>query len=306
MLNSRLEFLNILKSKKCKYAPYSLDVESLFTNVPVHDTIDIILNNVYNHETINPPNIPINVLRELLLTSTTKVPFRNYNGTLYMQIDGVSMGSPLGPTFANFYMCHIENNAFKDTEVEPNIYVRYVDDIFIDADKHKLLKIKYDFENNSKLKFTYEEPKNNTLPFLDILVKKCDSEFETSVYYKKTDFGKCLNYKSECSDLYKLSVIKSYVNRAIAVCSTWELVNSELNRVKQVLINNSFPQILIEKEIKSALDKYFTNKNENEIKKLDIYFENQMNSAYKIDEKVLKNILKSNIVESKMEFSFYF
>ena len=31
-----------------------------------------------------------------------------YDGTLYKQIDGVSMGSPVGPTLANFFMATLE------------------------------------------------------------------------------------------------------------------------------------------------------------------------------------------------------
>ena len=80
---------------------YSLDVESLFTNVPVKDTIDIIIENVYQHPTIDKPPIPKEMMKELLLICTTETPFQ-FNGKSYVQLDGVSMGSPLGPTFADF------------------------------------------------------------------------------------------------------------------------------------------------------------------------------------------------------------
>ena len=42
----------------------SLDVENLFTNVPVQKTIEIIIDNVYNPPTIQPPNIPKEILEE--------------------------------------------------------------------------------------------------------------------------------------------------------------------------------------------------------------------------------------------------
>ena len=81
----------------------SLDVESLFTNVPAIPTIDIILEIAYNYPTIAPPAIPFDQLGKLLIICTTKTPFRFDNQT-YIQTDGVSMGSPLGPTLADFYM----------------------------------------------------------------------------------------------------------------------------------------------------------------------------------------------------------
>ena len=135
------------------------------TNVPVRETIKIILENVYNHETLPPPAIPAADLEELLLLCTTSVPFRGVDGNMYVQKDGMSMGSPLGPTFANFYMAHHENKVLSLPNMSPNIYCRYVDDIFTDADEELLLKIKRAMEEQSVLKFTYELANGGQLPF---------------------------------------------------------------------------------------------------------------------------------------------
>ena len=136
----------------------SLDVESLFTNVPVQDTIDIICNNVYNHSSIPPPTISQKILKQLLQICTTKTPFRNVNGDIYLQCDGVSMGNSLGPTFANYYMCHVENTVFEACPtLKPKLYVRYVDDIFLIVDSlNSLNNVKEAFEQNSVLNFTFE------------------------------------------------------------------------------------------------------------------------------------------------------
>ena len=90
----------------------SLDVENLFTNVPVNETIDIIINNIYNNPSLPPLKINPNILRKLLLTCTTEVPFYGHLGNIYVQTDGVSMGSVLGPIFSNFYMSDLENRIF--------------------------------------------------------------------------------------------------------------------------------------------------------------------------------------------------
>ena len=86
--------------------------------------------------------------------------------------DGVAMGSPLGVTFANFYMCHLENSVL---DIQPNIkpiaYCRYIVDIFlIIKNIDKLTKLKDSFESNSVLKFTYELGTNNKINFLDVHV----------------------------------------------------------------------------------------------------------------------------------------
>ena len=105
-----------------------MDVDSLSTNIPVEKTIEIILQNVYNYDHLSKPVIS----KKLLLTCTTESPFKHINEDIYYQQDGVFMGSPLGPIFANFHMCHIENkilNSLNHND-KPVIYTLYVDDIY--------------------------------------------------------------------------------------------------------------------------------------------------------------------------------
>ena len=113
MLHSSSQFIDILHSRTPRGIIASLDVESLFTNVPIEDIVQITLKQTYEHTTMPPPMIPKEILTQLLLLSTKEPPFQCPNGTLYQQIDGVAMGSPFGPTFANFYMGHIENTVFQ-------------------------------------------------------------------------------------------------------------------------------------------------------------------------------------------------
>ena len=166
MIKSTNEFIDILHSSKCDGIIASLDVESLFTDVPIDKTIEMIIKNAYNHPTLPPPKMPSNILQELLYLCTKEAPFTAPNGFMYLQVEGVAMGSPLGPTFANFYMGNIENTVLEKTE-KPSIYVRYVDDIFLQIRNETELKnLRKIFEENSVLKFTYELNVNSKLPFL--------------------------------------------------------------------------------------------------------------------------------------------
>ena len=106
----------------------------MFTNVPVHATIEIILQHIYHHTSLPPLKISPNILRKLLLACTTQVPFYDHKDNIYIQIDGVSMGSALGPLFANFYMGHLEDKIFQLID-KPSIYLRYVDDILVLTEK---------------------------------------------------------------------------------------------------------------------------------------------------------------------------
>ena len=51
----------------------------------------------------------------------------------YKQCDDLPMGSPLGPTLANVFMCHFENIWLENcpTKFKPVVHRRYVDDTFL-------------------------------------------------------------------------------------------------------------------------------------------------------------------------------
>ena len=87
----------------------SFDVRSLFTNVPLSETVQICLDKLYALP--NPPALPRPALNKLL-EFATKSHFI-FDGQYYDQIDGVTMGSPLGPILANIFMCDFEEKGIK-------------------------------------------------------------------------------------------------------------------------------------------------------------------------------------------------
>ena len=218
------------------------------------------------------------------------------DGRMYQQIDGVSMGSPLGPLLSNFYMGDLEHNILQNTNNKPNIYARYVDDIFIVIENEtKLIDLKNEFISKSVLNFTHENSINSKLPFLDIMLDHTNNKFSTSVYHKTTDKGACLNANSECPEKYKTSVITNYINRAYKVSSSWDDFHTEIERVKQTLVNNNFSIKNIDEILYNILNKKFNvNEDNNNKQFIQIYYRNQMNKKYKTDERILKNILDKN------------
>ena len=81
----------------------SFDVENLFTNIPLRETVDICLNSLFKD--INDLVIGLNrkFFKSLLELSVLN-SFFIFAGKFYRQIDGLGMGLPLGPTFANIFM----------------------------------------------------------------------------------------------------------------------------------------------------------------------------------------------------------
>ena len=84
----------------------SLDVDSLFTNIPLEETINICTNLLYNNEDVIE-GINKSEFKNLLSLATQESYFI-FNDVLYKQKDGVAMGSPLGPTMANVFLSFYE------------------------------------------------------------------------------------------------------------------------------------------------------------------------------------------------------
>ena len=84
---------------------------------------------------------------------------------------------------------------------------------------------------------------------MDIEIEIINNRYNLSVFRKATDSGKCINRKSECPDRYMSSAIRSYIDRAYKTCTSEGNLNVELNRVKQILINNGFSNLQVDQEI---------------------------------------------------------
>ena len=84
------------------------------------------------------------------------------------------MGSPLGPTLANVFLCYHESNWQKDClkNFKPIYYKRYVDDIFVLFNKpeHVQFFLEYINKKHKNMKFSIETELNGSLSFLDVKI----------------------------------------------------------------------------------------------------------------------------------------
>ncbi|XP_076054484.1 uncharacterized protein LOC143033173 [Oratosquilla oratoria] len=97
------------------------------------------------------------------------------------------MGWPLGVLFAQAYVSPVEETTFLSSELEPKIYCRYIDDIFVCTHYRKLLeRLRLSLQEISGLNFTVGMNTNGQLSFLDVPVESTSNKFITSVYCKPT------------------------------------------------------------------------------------------------------------------------
>ena len=105
----------------------NLDVDFLFTNIPLEETIDICLNALFeNMEKVQGLS---KIQFKKLLSLATKETYFLFKGKLYKQADGVAMGSPLGLTLPNAFPVYFEKNWLQNCppDLEPYYYRQYVD-----------------------------------------------------------------------------------------------------------------------------------------------------------------------------------
>ena len=131
-------------------------------------------------------------MKKLLFLCTSNSCFV-YNDEYYMQVDGVTMGSPLGPIFVNIFLASQEQRIISDVRMSDLIrWFRYVVAIFIAKPDLKFFL----YPQNSlhrNLIFTVEYEQNNNIHFLDVNITLTDGKFHTSIYVKPTtlDFIYC-------------------------------------------------------------------------------------------------------------------
>lgn len=243
----------------------SLDIESLFTNVPVFETIEIILSKLFPDSSDEYHGFSRNDFQTLLKLAVEDSYFL-FNSKLYKQIDGMSMGNPLGPLFANIFLSHFESQWLNDSPVKPLLYRRYVDDTFWIFPENTDITQLLTFMNSrhSNMKFTHELESNNCISFIGLTISHNDCNgvhgYLTSVYRKPTFTGLFTNYNSFTPLLYRLSVFKCLIYRAFQLCSNWSQIHDEISYLKSLLLRNAYPLWILDSIVKRSINNFLNSR----------------------------------------------
>ena len=288
-ISSNTEFLEQLKGFDHKGGDFciSFDVVSLFTNIPLSQTIGIVADYLYAETNNSKPKMPRESLVSLLECATGGI--FSHRGQLYQQTDGVSMGNPLAPTLANFFMGYLESgllssshdlppkDGHQDTVVNPALYVRYVDDVFCifrKGDQYEKFLTKLN-NLHPNLRFTYELG-GESLPFLDTKVTLEPPGFKSTVFRKNTDTSVVMNYCSTAPRKWKTALIKCFIHRADRVCSNASLFNQEICHLKSIFEKNGYPQWFFDKACEEYREKkYNSDENDKDNRSADTDDENR-------------------------------
>ena len=165
------------------------------------------------------------------------------------------MGSPLGPTLANAFLCHYEKEWLDNcpSHFEPIVYRRYVDDIFVLFSSKEHLQPFVDCMNKQHrcIKFTSETEQNYTFSFLDINMTRQNNQLKRSVCKKPTFSGVFTHYESYIDQSYKKSLIFTLLFCCYSLCSDCTLFHLENGKLREILKKNSYPSNIIELSIRN-------------------------------------------------------
>ena len=133
--------------------------------------------------------IPTDITRSEMIT----------NGNIYLQTDGVAMGSPLGPVLAGIFMVHLQRSLIPVLKDQLSFLKQYIDDtitfIKTGSAEYVLLILNSCHPN---VESTYEIEVNSKLAFLDVFFLREGQNIITTVYRKVTNSDIYLNWNSFC------------------------------------------------------------------------------------------------------------
>ena len=226
----------------------SFDVSSLYTNVPLIESIETCTDLLFRD---NMKKIPVqkSAFLELAKIASCEV-IMSMHDDYYKQIDGLAMGSPPAPHLANGWMSKF------DGQIQGNakLFTRYMDDILRDIKRDEIDNKLAEINNlHPNLTFTIEKENDGKLPFLDMQLMNQAGVLSLTWYSKPTDTGLILNYCALAPKRYKRSVVSGFVHRIYRACNSWQLFHTSIMKAKAILEHNQYPPTFYEPIIQQTL-----------------------------------------------------
>nr|VZI13421.1 unnamed protein product [Spirometra erinaceieuropaei] len=199
------------------------------------ETIELLLQSKYDETDNRLGHAQILQLLQLCLRT-----YFTFDGTIYEQVKGTTMGSPIPGFIAEAVLQRVESLVFQYHR--PKFWARYVDDTFVVIERDQVLTFQ---EHLSAvfpdIQFTMEEEENNQLAFLDALVCRKDcGELKTKVLRKATNTMQVLNFNSNHPISHKRSCVRTLYRRVETHCSEPDDKIAELQYLRRTFKANGY------------------------------------------------------------------
>ena len=158
------QFVDKIKNVKLKEdeTMISFDISDMYPSLSKQDVIIEVVRMINDKN--SKPSMNKKALIELVIISVEFMSF-SCNGQYFDQKDGLFIGPPTSPAFAELYIQRVEEIHVYRMIHTPRLWLRKVDDTFVITKYDKIETLHELNKFNCKLQFTYESVTNNTLPF---------------------------------------------------------------------------------------------------------------------------------------------
>lgn len=247
-IKDSIEFSNKVNNSNIPYGyvVVSLDVVSLFTNIPrelVRGSIEKRWTMISNHCDVNKQTF-LKII-DFIFDST----YFSYDNTFYKQITGTPMGAIISPILAQYIMDDALDTCISKLPFALPFCYKYVDDVICsvpsDATNDTLLIFN---SYHPKIQFTIEEETGGFVPFLDTKVIRDGTTIKTDWYTKPTYSGRYVNHFSYHSTKTKINVVLNMKNKILHV-SHESFKQQNLKTFFNIMKQNAYPESLLRKLI---------------------------------------------------------
>ena len=128
-LKDTTDFINFIERIKLPKSAIlvSMDVTSLYTNIPQREGITTVCHAYEEFHQGNPP-VSTRFLSEMLSMILLEISFQ-FNEKDYLQNHGTAMGTKMAVAFTNIFMAKIEKEILRQRSIKPIFWKRFIDDV---------------------------------------------------------------------------------------------------------------------------------------------------------------------------------
>ena len=220
--------------------PFSLDVNNLYTSIPVPDAVEAICEYIEEHKEVHIP-LRTDYLKDLLRAVLMNTYF-TFNNAIYQQVHGLPMGSSVSGTLAIIFLFRLEIRTIRTMPIV--LYRRYIDDVcLITTNREEAIRIR-DLMNQQhpSIRFDIEHPVDGrTLQLLDFeFTITSEGTTKYNFYKKKVKKPIFVHQQSALPSRMKIQVIKNEIRRIHTRCTDPIDALSNLNAFSEVLTSNGY------------------------------------------------------------------
>ena len=236
--------------------PYSIDIKSFYTNIPLDEGIQAFKETL---DEIQDKNIPTSYLIKLLQLVMGCNIFK-FNDEYWIQLIGTCMGTRVAPTYANIFMGKLETKMLARCPEALTKFLhtwkRFIDDILLiwtgtDEEFQLFFNFLNTFHPTIKFDEPQHNPEDNSCDFLDMRISIKDGKINTDLFRKETSKPRALLPSSAHPGHITPNIVYSMAFRLLRICSNEETFEKRLEELKNdFLIPRNYHQKVIEGQFK--------------------------------------------------------